>query len=326
MPLARVYSAEGWFARFGQPGAPAAVAIGNFDGVHLGHQRILAGVISRARRENLMPAVLTFHPHPTRVLRPAEAPPLLMTIEQRLAIIEVIGLDAALVMRFDEALAQLGPAEFVLGILKETMNARAVLVGENFRFGHRQAGDARQLSEIGNQLGLQVEIVPSVVADGIVVSSTAIRNALRAGDVEQAQRMLGRPFALEGDIRPGTGQGRKLVVPTLNLHTEQELKPRNGVYATEVLVGGKSYRAATNVGVRPTFDGANVTIESHLLDFSESLTSGRMEVRFRTRLREEQKFAGPDALREQVLRDIAQATDYFRGLKPESRDPSAENA
>ena len=312
MALARVYSAEAWIAHFGQPGAATVVAIGNFDGVHRGHQKILDGVISRARRENLMPAVLTFHPHPARVLRPAEAPPLLMTIEQRLAAIEALGLDAALVMRFDQELAQLGPMEFVVRVLKETMNVRAVLVGENFRFGHRQSGDSRQLGEIGSQLGLEVEIVPSVIADGVVVSSTAIRNALRAGEVEQAQRMLGRPFALEGEIRPGTGQGRKLVVPTLNLQAEQEMKPKNGAYATDVTVGGKTYFAVTNVGVRPTFDGSGVTIESHLFNFSEHLTSGRMEVRFRARLRDERKFSSPAELREQVLRDITQARDYFR--------------
>lgn len=324
MALARAYSADGWIARFGNSGKPTAVAIGNFDGVHRGHQEILRGVLRRAHGEDLMTAVLTFHPHPTRVLRPAEAPPLLMTLEQRLAAIEALGLDAALVMRFDEELARLGPADFVCHVLKETMQAQAVLVGENFRFGHRQAGDARQLGEIGGEVGLEVEIVPSVVVDGVVVSSTAIRNALREGRVEEARHMLGRPYALEGEIRPGTGQGRKLVVPTLNLWTEQELQPTNGVYATEAVVGGKTYWAATNVGVRPTFDGARVTIESHLFDFHDTLASGRMEVRFWKRLRDEQKFSGPEALRLQVLQDIERARAYFKESKSEARNASAE--
>jgi riboflavin kinase / FMN adenylyltransferase len=315
MTLARAHSADGWTTRFGNSGKATSVAIGNFDGVHLGHQKILRGVLRRARGEDLMAAVLTFYPHPARVLRPAQAPPLLMTLEQRLAMIEAIGLDAALVLRFDEELARLGPAEFVRGILKDTMNAQAVLVGENFRFGHRQAGDTKQLAEIGSELGLEVEVVPSVVANGVVVSSTTIRNALRDGDVEEAQRMLGRPFALQGEIRPGTGQGRKLVVPTLNLWTEQELQPRNGVYATEAAVGGRIYRAATNVGMRPTFDGARVTIESHLIGFHEDLTTGTMEVRFWKRLRDERKFPGPEALREQVLKDIECAKEYFRESK-----------
>jgi riboflavin kinase/FMN adenylyltransferase len=321
MALARANSVEGWIARFGDSGEATVVAIGNFDGVHLGHQKILRGVLRRARGEGLMASVLTFYPHPARVLRPAEAPALLMTLEQRLATIEAIGLDAALVMRFDEQLARLEPGEFVRRILKYTMNAQAVLVGENFRFGHRQAGDAKQLGQIGSDLSLEVEIVPSVVAAGVVVSSTAVRSALRQGNVEEARRMLGRPFALEGEIRPGTGQGRKLVVPTLNLWTEQELKPKNGVYATEAIVEGKSYRAATNVGVRPTFDGGSVTIESHLFDFQEDLSSGRMEVRFWKRLRDERKFSGPEALREQVFKDIECAKDYFRESKLEKRNP-----
>lgn len=319
MPLALAHSADGWTARFGNSAKPTAVAIGNFDGVHLGHQKILSGVLRRARREELLAAVLTFYPHPARVLRPADAPALLMTLEQRLATIEAVGMDAALVMRFDEELARVSPEDFVRRILMDTMHARAVLVGGNFRFGHRQAGDVKLLGELGRQLDLEVEIVPPVVADGIVVSSTAIRNALREGRVDDAGRMLGRPFALEGEIRPGTGQGRKLVVPTLNLWTEQEFLPKNGVYATQNVLDGKIYGAATNVGLRPTFDGARVTIESHLFDFHESLAGGRMELRFWARLRDERKFSGPEALREQVLKDIEQAQAYFRDSKVETQ-------
>jgi riboflavin kinase/FMN adenylyltransferase len=317
MALALAHSADGWTARFGNSAKPAAVAIGNFDGVHLGHQKILSGVLRRAHREEMLAAVLTFYPHPARVLRPADAPALLMTLEQRLATIEAMGMDAVLVMRFDEELAKVSPEDFVRRILRDTMHAGAVLVGGNFRFGHRQAGDVKLLSELGRQLGLEVEIVPPVVADGIVVSSTAIRNALREGRVDDARRMLGRPFALEGEIRPGTGQGRKLVVPTLNLGTDQELLPKNGVYATEAVIDGNIYRAATNVGLRPTFDGARITIESHLFDFSESLASGRMDVRFFARLRDERKFSGPEALREQVLKDLKHAQAHFRDSKVE---------
>jgi len=324
MALAQAHSAGEWIARFGNSGKAAAVAIGNFDGVHLGHQRILSGVLRRAHGEELMAAVLTFYPHPARVLRPADAPALLMTLEQRLAAIEELGMDAALVMRFDEEFAKIGPEDFVRRILMDTMRAQAVLVGGNFRFGHRQSGDAKLLSDLGRQLGLEVEIVPPLLADGIVVSSTAIRSALREGRVEEARRMLGRPFALEGEIRPGTGQGRNLVVPTLNLSTEQELHPRNGVYATEAVIEGKIYTAATNVGVRPTFDGARVTIESHLLDFHDDLTSGRMEVRFWKRLRDERKFSGPDALRQQVRNDIAQAKEYFRAANLETRNSNSD--
>jgi riboflavin kinase/FMN adenylyltransferase len=157
-----------------------------------------------------------------------------------------------------------------------------------------------------------VHVVPPVVIDGVVVSSSAVREALREGRVGEAARLLGRPFALEGEIQPGTGQGRKLIVPTLNLATEQECLPKNGVYTTQTVVEGKTYQSATNIGVRPTFNGMRLAIESHLIGFNETLTSGRMEVRVHARLRDEQKFASPEALKEQVTRDIDRAKEYFR--------------
>jgi len=314
MPFAMLHSEAEWTAAFGQPSAPTIVTIGNFDGVHLGHQRILGTVCELARQANCKSAVLTFFPHPARVLRPAEAPPLLMTLDQRVAAIEAVGIDAAFVLRFDLQLAAVSAEDFVRRFLVDMMHARAVLVGGNFRFGHKQAGDVRLLLQFGQRWGFDVKTLPPVVKDGIVVSSTAIRGALREGRVEDARNLLGRPYALAGEIRTGTGQGRKLVVPTLNLVTEQEMLPKNGVYATEVKLGGKMYRAATNVGMRPTFDGARVTIESHLLDFSESLTSGKMEVHFWARLRDEQRFSGPDALRRQVLKDIDEARRYFAAM------------
>ena len=259
MPLAIVHSADEWVARFGDARKPTVVTIGNFDGVHLGHQKILRSVCDRARHADSMSAALTFYPHPARVLRPAEAPNLLSTLEQRLAAIETAGIDAALVMRFDLTLAQVSAEDFVRRFLVETIRAQAVFVGANFRFGHQQAGDVKLLGELGQRWGFEVEVVMPVVQNGVVVSSTAIRNALFDGRVDDARRMLGRPYALAGQIQTGTGQGRNLVVPTLNLATEQEALPKMGVYATEAIVEGKTYRAATNVGVRPTFNGARVS-------------------------------------------------------------------
>jgi riboflavin kinase / FMN adenylyltransferase len=303
-------SAEEWIARLGEARKPTVVTIGNFDGVHRGHQKILAGVVERAQAENALPALLTFFPHPARVLRPSQAPPLLMTLEQRLAAIEAAGIEAALVLRFDTELAKVTAEDFVKRFVVDTLRARAVMVGGNFRFGHRQAGDVKMLGELGRRWGFEEHIVPPVEIDGVIVSSSAVRQALAEGKVEDAARLLGRPFALAGEIRPGTGQGRKLVVPTLNLASEQECLPKIGVYVTETVVEGKSYRSATNVGVRPTFDSGRVAIESHLFDFSNNLTAGPMEVRFLKRLRDERKFAGPAELREQVLKDIAQAKEY----------------
>jgi riboflavin kinase/FMN adenylyltransferase len=309
--LAKFNSAEEWVACLGEARKPSAVTIGNFDGVHLGHQKILAGVVDRARAEKATPAVLTFFPHPSRVLRPSQAPPLLMTLEQRLAAIAAAGIEAALVVQFDAELAKVTPEDFAKRFVVDTLRARAVMVGGNFRFGHRQAGDVKLLAELGRRWGFEEHIVPPVEIDGVIVSSSAVRQALSEGKVEEAARLLGRPFVLAGEIRPGTGQGRKLVVPTLNLATEQECLPKLGVYVTETVIEGESYRSATNVGVRPTFDGARVSVESHLFDFSNNLTDALMEVRFLKRLRDERKFAGPVELREQVLKDIAQAKEYF---------------
>jgi riboflavin kinase/FMN adenylyltransferase len=313
-PFAAFYSPDEWIACLGDARPRTTVTIGNFDGVHLGHQRIIRGVIDRSRENGTESAVLTFFPHPAKVLRPEHAPPLLMTLPQRLDSFREWGLDAALVLKFDAELAKVAAEDFVRKFLVETLRVQTVMVGANFRFGHKQAGDVKLLEELGRRWNFEVQVVPPVVQDGIVVSSTAVRTAVREGRMEDGSRLLGRSFALAGEIKTGTGQGRKLIVPTLNLATEQECLPKNGVYATETVIEGKKYRSATNIGVRPTFDGQRLAIESHLFDFSETLTSGAMEVRFWKRLRDEKKFAGPEALRDQVLRDISDAQAYFASL------------
>ena len=313
-------SAEEWTRKFSDQKERTAVTIGNFDGVHLGHQKILQAVeecvaaraVEDKASQTLIPAVLTFYPHPARVIRPEAAPRLLMTLEQRLAAFEQAHMEAALVLQFETALAQLSPEDFVRRYLVETMRASAVFVGANFRFGHKQSGDVELLRDLGQRFGFETEAVPPVVVDGVIVSSTAIREALRKGRVADARKLLGRPYALAGEVRAGTGMGSKVVVPTLNLATTQELLPKLGVYATEAALDGKVYRAATNVGVRPTFDGGSVSVESHLLDFAEMRTSGVLEVRFLERLRDEQRFANAQALREQILRDIEKTRQYFQ--------------
>ena len=316
MAIAKTWSCEEWVERFGAARKQTAVTIGNFDGVHVGHQAILKQVCANARAADRVSAVLTFYPHPAKVLRPAEAPSLLETIDQRIARLESAGIDAVLVAHFDRELASLSPEEFAEAFLAKTMRAGSVFVGENFRFGHRQAGDVKLLREIGARLGFQVEIVPPVYEEiggkRLVVSSSAIRAAVRDGRMDEAARMLGRPFALEGEIRTGSGLGRKLVVPTLNLATEQELLPKLGVYATETTVASADYRSVTNVGMRPTFDGAKLAIETHLFGFSDNLTSGPMAIRFHARIRDEKKFSGPEELKQQILRDIETAKQYFQ--------------
>jgi riboflavin kinase/FMN adenylyltransferase len=336
MPLTIAHSPEEWRTRFGGDSLPrgfardlprTVVSIGNFDGVHLGHQAILRAVVEHARREQAMATVVTFDPHPLRVVRPEHAPPMLMTLSQRLRCFAEMGLDAALVLKFDAAFSRLSPPEFVRWILVETLAANAVLLGENFRFGHSHAGDVRLLTELGRAgangaEGFDVIPVPPVFYRGAIVSSTLVRQALRQGAVSRAAHLVGRPYELEGVVRRGQGIGRKHVVPTLNLATNAEILPAHGVYATQTRVGGKLYRSVTNIGVRPTMTAGEpgagnvspVSVESYLFDFNADVTEGPLVVRFCIRLRDERKFPGPDALRAQILRDATRARRFFSRL------------
>jgi riboflavin kinase/FMN adenylyltransferase len=297
----------------GEMGARGSViSIGNFDGLHIGHQKIIRAVVAGARAEKAIAAIITFDPHPLKVLRPDAAPPLIMTIAQRVAGFAECGLDAALVMRFDRALADLSAEEFVRSVLVETVRAKRILVGANFRFGYKQAGNVELLTQLGKEYGFAVEIMAAAEINGIPVSSTEIRRAVAAGNVLEASELLGHPFALTGTIQPGAGRGSKIVFPTLNLAAEQELLPARGVYATECVVGGRRFRSVTNVGVRPTFDGHGLSIESHLFDFSEQVTTGPLEVKFWKRLREERKFDGAEALKTQIGLDILAGREFFK--------------
>jgi riboflavin kinase / FMN adenylyltransferase len=305
-----LHSPEEWPAHFGAAGR-TVLSVGNFDGLHLGHQKILQSVRDRARSSSQRCAVVTFDPHPMKILRPDHAPLMIETLAQRLAGFERMGLDAALVMRFDRALSLVSAEEFIDRILVGCLRTEAILVGDNFRFGHRGAGDVQLLSEYGKRHDFVAEIVPPVEVGGQIVSSTAIRAAIASGHVAEAIPLLGRAFSLTGEICAGAGRGRTILFPTLNLAPEQELPPKLGVYATECVIAGKLYSSVTNVGTRPTFDGVGVTVESHLFGFDQTLTSGAMEVRFHTRIRDEQKFSGPEALRDQIARDIEAAKKYF---------------
>lgn len=332
MPMRIAASLRDW-ARLFPHSERTVVSIGNFDGIHLGHQKILSRLVNRAFASDALSAVVTFDPHPLRVLRPAAAPPLINTLEQRLARIEEHGIDATLLLTFDEALSRLSPEDFVRQVLVEHLRVVRVLVGANFRFGHQQAGDVAALVELGRAYSFQVEVVPPVLFRRQIVSSTAIRDAVREGRVTTAARLLGRPFLLTGEVITGTGTGGRLVVPTLNLAPHQELLPAPGVYITEswlpVAEGdataqslpnraesatGRIYPSVTNVGYRPTFDGTRLTVESYLLDFSGEFSPVRMAVGFWHRLREEKKFSDPAELRAQIARDIESARAFFRRL------------
>lgn len=289
------------------------LTIGNFDGVHRGHQRILEKVVREARARRGTAVAMTFDPHPDKVLAPRAAPPLLTRPEQRLALLEAAGIEVVVVLPFTRELSQLSPRQFVEQIVCRGLRTEVLCVGANFRFGHRQAGDVAVLRGLAKELGFALRVVPPVVVRGQTASSSLIRRLVSQGRVAQAARLLGRPFALTGELQPGAGRGAPLGFPTLNLVPEQECLPARGVYSTETFIAGRAYPSATNVGVRPTFDPAKrkLLVESHLLDFSETVTRGHLEVHFRERLRPEKKFPSPRALRTQIARDVERTRQFF---------------
>ena len=315
--LTAFFSSQAWASRYAKCGHASVLAIGNFDGIHLGHQAILRATVERAQTLNAISTVLTFDPSPRKVLHPESAPPRLSTNAQRLEWFNALGLEAVVVLPFTLDLARLSPAEFVEQILVRDLRVKAILVGENFRFGHKQAGDVKLLTELGAKRGFEVVIVPPVVYRGEVVSSTIIRREVAGADVSHAARLLGRPFALTGEVVGGTGTGRRFTFPTLNLAAEQELLPARGVYITRSCFEGQthSHRSVTNIGMRPTFNGSSLSVETHLLDVQLETAPKRMEVRFWKRLREEKKFSGTEELRAQIARDIASANKFFSRLR-----------
>jgi riboflavin kinase/FMN adenylyltransferase len=317
---------------------PSAVTIGNFDGVHRGHCEILRRVKALADARGWKASVLTFDPHPTKVVAPERSPKLMTTPERRAELMAQAGVEQILILPFDRAIAQWSPEEFVRRLLVDRLGARAVLVGDNFRFGCRQAGDTRTLEALGRQLGFVVEIAPAVTCRGQVVSSSGIRSLLCAGRIGLANRFLGRPYALEGEVVSGRGVGSKQTVPTLNLATSGEVIPARGVYVTRTrdLDSARAWTSVTNVGYRPTFgESDQLSIESFLLTpldaaltpapltpdasttgpLTAPLTGdapGRIRVEFLARLRSERQFESPEALKAQILRDVRNTQSYFR--------------
>ncbi|MES1262270.1 MAG: bifunctional riboflavin kinase/FMN adenylyltransferase, partial [Acidobacteriota bacterium] len=258
--------------------------------------------------------VLTFDPHPARVLAPSRAPRLITTIGQRLRRFEAEGIEATLLLPFSVEFAKLSPEEFAGRILAQTLRARSVMVGEDFRFGYKQSGDIATLRSLGATLGFEVEPVPAITARGERVSSTAIRGLIATGRVSKACRMMAAPFALEGPVVHGYGIGSKQTVPTLNLAAENELLPKNGVYVTRTRdeASGAEWRSITNVGFRPTFEGRELTIETFLLDPPPAAAPARIEVNFLAFVRDERKFETAEALKAQILRDVGAANRFHR--------------
>jgi riboflavin kinase / FMN adenylyltransferase len=292
--------------------------IGNFDGVHLGHQNLIRDLVNRAARFDGTPAVLTFHPHPLQVLAPNNAPLQIQTLDQRLVTIGSLGISLVVIIPFDMQLAQTSARDFAVKILWEKLRPKEIHVGPNFAFGHRRQGSFNLLKEIGEEMGFLAAKIHQIQFRGNRVSSTAIRQALISGQVGLARRLLSRPFALDGTIIHGTGLGSRIDVPTANLSTDNELIPRRGVYVTMLSVDGQKYRGVTNIGIRPTInrDGnGTLSIETHLLDFDRDVYEKKATLEFLVRLRDERRFPGEEALVAQIRKDVLNARRYFAWLE-----------
>jgi riboflavin kinase/FMN adenylyltransferase len=300
---------------------PCATTIGNFDGVHAGHQALMRRVSSLSREHGWKAAVLTFNPHPARIVAPDRAPKIIMTLDQRAQAMGDLGIEEVLMLPFTAEVSRWSPEQFVKTVLIDAMQVRAVLVGEDFRFGYKQTGDTRMLSELGARHGFEVDLITPVNVRGERVSSSLVRLVTSAGKVNRACRLLGRPFALEGPVVKGHGVGAKQTVPTLNLQPSTEVWPADGVYVTRTfdLDSPRLWPSITNIGNRPTFGGQDVSIETFLLTPLTDPRPERIRVQFLWRVREERKFPSPADLKAQILRDVAVAQKYFRRVPGQGR-------
>jgi len=290
---------------------PAAVAVGNFDGLHLGHRKILSLLCRLAEEHGLRSLVLTFEPHPERALGKRSVR-MIDTPAQRLDRLRRTCVEAVVVVRFDRRFARLGGPAFVGRILKDRLGAREVVVGRGFRFGRGRRGDAAALRRLGRRDGLDVRVVPPVVLGGRTVSSTAVRSLLGRGRVEEAARLLGRPYEIRGRVVAGERRGRRLGFPTANLETANEILPP-GVFITETVSGRRTFQSLTSVGTNPTFGRRRVSVETLLLGFRGSLYGAGITVRFLKRLRPTRRFPDAAALAARVRRDVAEARAWFDG-------------
>ena len=284
-----------------------AVAIGNFDGVHLGHARIVERLIAKAREVGGPAVVFTFDPHPVRLLRPAAAPPPLTWTDRKAELLIELGVDSMIAYPTDEALLSLSPEQFFTAIVREKLGARAIVEGANFYFGRDRAGTIDVLRRLAAEAGVAVEVVEPLVLSGEIVSSSRVRKLLAEGRVEEASRLLTRPYRIRGMVTHGAGRGAKIGFPTANVAAVDTLLPGPGVYAGAAWTVGQRYRAAINVGPNPTFGEQALKLEVHLIDFSAELYHQPLEVDFLRRLRDIQPFASVDALRAQLERDVAAA-------------------
>jgi riboflavin kinase/FMN adenylyltransferase len=289
------------------------LALGNFDGLHRGHMKIIDRVRQRAGERGGTPAAMTFDPHPPRVLRPDKAPPLLMTRDQKIEALTRAGMQGMAFVRFTRELSNWDPETFVRTVLVEWLHVSEVWVGANFLFGHERAGTFSVLRSLGARYGFRAEKIDPIRYKDFVVSSTRVRRLLTEARVDEAGALLGHHYFIDGAVVRGAGRGRGIGVPTANVNSENELVPPAGVYATFTTIGGRVWPSVTNIGLRPTFgDTERPVIEAHVLDFDQELYGQRVRISFVQRLRDERGFPDVDALRAQIDADVRSARRLFR--------------
>ncbi len=299
---------------------PAILSVGNFDGVHRAHRHVIDEIVRRAKAGNAHSMVVSFEPHPARILHPDHNFKLLTPLPEKLHLLEATGVDAVLLLPFTRDLSLMTPHQFAHEILKKRLHAREVHEGYNFHFGHKAAGNIQVLRELGRKMGFEVHDYPEMRLRGEPVSSSHIRKLLSEGRVSRARHLLARPFSILSTAGRGRGYGSKYTVPTVNLARYEELVPKDGVYVTRTRVGGgdknECFDSVSNIGNRPTFGSDSFAIESHLLNFHplELSAETEVEIHFLDRLRDEIKFPSVEALKEQIGRDVRKAQKYLRRL------------
>ena len=288
-------------------GKKVCLAIGFFDGVHLGHQQIIRQTIADAHQHNAIALVLTFDRHPNLIVAPGRVPPLIYSLPQKLRAIESLGVDRLLLVCFDKHFSEQSGEVFVRGLARDLGSIQSICVGADFVFGHKRSGDVALLKKLGGETGFSVHGLAAVSLDGRIVSSTRIRETIRAGNLDGASQMLGRPYAIAGRVIEGDKLGRQLGFPTANLDVAGLVLPSNGIYAGLTTIKKKSHCVALNIGFRPTMvsSKSELRVEAHLLDFSGELYGSELEIEIGEKLRDERKFASPAELRAQIARDIA---------------------
>lgn len=291
---------------------PTVLTLGVFDGLHLGHQLIMRTVVERARDLRVVPTVITFDPHPRAVLHPESSPPFLQTLDQKVEGFGVLGIEQTIVVRFTREFSQIRAADFLSDIVMDRLHAKEVYLGRGFAFGHNREGNIDLLRQVGDGLGFVAGEVPEVRLRKQRVSSSKVRQLLVEGRVNLARRMLGRPYGVEGRVERGKERGHVLGFPTANLHPQNRVIPRNGVYVTGTLIEGQWRRSVTNVGTRPTFETeTEPSVETFVLNWSGDLYGDVVRVRFLHRLRDEKKFGSLEELRTQITKDVKRAENYF---------------